>query len=425
MNKITEVEAYIEKLERRIAKMETSSDPSRLQSNLFRYKMSLGEAKKRCEAWKEDKPFSDGGGPFMAAILTSAMGFTGTGSLEASFQTGSAMDYIREAGQHGLPAETACDMAIMPLSMAELEMIPFEDFSVCDQHACTPMCLRELYVGYKEDLDMFCIDIPLKRNMDSIKFVAKQLEEFVTYCESKYPGVKYDEARLIRDLDMQDEYEELSLKTYELLKARPCPISGLDVVSFVQSAGLGGPIDQRLEFARMRYEEIKARVEKGIGAVQNEQLRFMWTVTRPFYMNPFKVLQENNVSVPMFYTGPVAHVAPLPNRNFWGDTKLSPLERVAAHALQDQWAHFGHEWVDGMLWTCKDLGIDGIINFNMLGCTATLGLKKPIEDKAEELDISVLQLEAREWDPEYASPETINAQLLDFVNMVKAKKGLL
>ena len=79
-----------------------------------------------------------------------------------------------------------------------------------------------------------------------------------------------------------------------------------------------------------------------------------------------------------------------------------------------------------MVWVCKDLGLDGVVNYAMVGCTATLGLKKMISDRInEECNIPVLHLDAREWDQNYASKEDITAQLEEFSDLVLARKGLL
>ena len=78
-----------------------------------------------------------------------------------------------------------------------------------------------------------------------------------------------------------------------------------------------------------------------------------------------------------------------------------------------------------MMWICKDLKIDAIVNYNMLGCAATLGLKNLVAERAEkELGIPVLQLEGRQWDDTYASAAALTAKLDDFAQMCLIRKGL-
>ena len=78
-----------------------------------------------------------------------------------------------------------------------------------------------------------------------------------------------------------------------------------------------------------------------------------------------------------------------------------------------------------MIWIAKDLEVDAIVNYNMLGCTATLGLRKLVEEKAEkELGIPVLQLEGKQHDMSYANEATISAKLDEFAQMCLSRKGL-
>ena len=116
--------------------------------------------------------------------------------------------------------------------------------------------------------------------------------------------------------------------------------------------------------------------------------------------------------------------APLPGRNFYGNRKLTPLEKVAHNALLDQWGHTGRKWVEDIIWVCRDLQLDAIVNYCMLGCTATLGLKKLVEDSAErELGIPTLQLEGKQWDTSYANEAAITARLDEFAQMCLSQKA--
>ncbi len=116
---------------------------------------------------------------------------------------------------------------------------------------------------------------------------------------------------------------------------------------------------------------------------------------------------------------------PYPRPVYYGGRKLTPLEKQAANAISQDWARTGSHWVDVMLWTCKDLQIDAIINYNVFGCSATLPLKQVVQERAEkELGIPTLQLEGKCYDPSYADEATITAKLNEFIDMCISKKGL-
>jgi hypothetical protein len=413
-------EEYLLKLQRRAKKLEGNPDAKRLKSNKLRYEMSIEHTKEQLEAWREHKPFSDGGG-FMAEALTQAMGFTTTGGVTTGLQTMQPQKYLEHASAQGLPVESSCDMTMMPFAMMECGDVPMEDLAICDQHACTPMYLRGIYVANTSKTLTYFLDIPFEQNEASLKHVTAQLEEFIEFAEKKFPGVKYDEDKLIEKQAIEEEARGYSNEIYQMLKHKPCPIGGLDSMG-----GSGAGSKKGLEYMRARRDEVAERIEKGIAAVPGERLRFLWAVTRPFFMDPFKVLAKWKISVPVYYSGPIAMWAPLPGRNFYGDRELTPLEKVAHNALLDQWGHTGKKWVDDMIWVCHDLQLDAIVNYNMLGCTATLGLKKLVEDAAErELGIPTLQLEGKQWDTAYANEATITAKLDEFAQMCLSQKNLV
>ena len=413
-------EEYLGKLQRRIKKLEDNPDKERLKSNKIRYELALERTQEQLDAWNKGKPFSDGGG-FMAGALVKAMGFVPAGSVSTAFQTMQPQKYLEHAAAKGFPVENSCDMTMMPFAMMECGDVPMEDLTVCDQHACTPMLLRGIHVAHTTDSHTFYIDVPYKQDLTSIKYVAEQMGEFIEFSEKHFPGIKYDESKLIELQEIEDEALKYSFEIYNFLKHKPCPIGGLDSFSGMESTSRKG-----LEYMRVRRDEVAERVEKGIAAVEGELLRMLWTVTRPFFMNPFRVLEKWKVVVPLYYSGPIAMWSPLPGRNFWGDAKLTPLEKVAANALLDQWGHTGKKWVDDMIWICRDLQLDAIINYCMLGCTATLGIRKMVEETAEkELGIPTLQLEGKQWDSRYAGEEAITAKLDDFAQVCLSQRGLL
>jgi hypothetical protein len=417
---VNSYEEYLLKLQRRLKKIEENSEIGRLKINKIRYEIQFEETKERIEAWRQKKPFSNGG-DMTAGLLAEAMGFTSTGGLMPAFQTMQPHKYLEHAKSRGLPVEHSCDMTMMPFAMMESGDVPMEDLSVCDEHACTPMMLRGIYVAHQSGNQTFFIDIPLEQNERALNYVTDQLGEFIEFAEKRFPGIKYDEDKLIELQSYSEQIHGYSYEIFQMLKNKPCPIGGMDAFT-----GAGGVSKKWAEYMRARRDEVAERVAKGEGAVPGEKLRMLWTVTRPFFMDPFAVLAKWKIVVPFHYSGPVASWAPIPGRAFWGNRALSPLEKVAANALSDQWGHFGSKWVEDMVWVCQELQINAIINYCMLGCTATLGLKRLVEETTfQKLGIPTLQLEGKQWDKSYADEKTISDRLQEFAQICLSQHGLL
>jgi benzoyl-CoA reductase/2-hydroxyglutaryl-CoA dehydratase subunit BcrC/BadD/HgdB len=214
----------------------------------------------------------------------------------------------------------------------------------------------------------------------------------------------------------EEQSRAISNEVYEMLKHKPAPIAGKDGMG-----RFGGMTAKGLEYARERRDEIAERVEKGLAAVPGEKLRVLWTVTRPTFMDEYKVLAKWGIAVFKSMGGGGEH--PIPP--YFGGRKLTPLEKVAARAMNDGFGCPGYSWINDIIRICKDLRIDAIVNYNMLGCTATLGLKKMVEDAAEkELGIPTLQLEGKQIDDSYANEAVITAKLDEFAQMLLSIKNL-
>ncbi len=299
--------------------------------------------------------------------------------------------------------------------------------TIYDQRACIPGWLTGVYRSYVRSKPRYYLDLAFEETEANLKHIVDQLHEYIEICEKKFPRyIKYDEGRLIELQAIEDEVDGYYKEIYTMQKHKPSPLAGKE--AFRQSGptppGMYPDPHRAIEYARARRDEIAERLEKGIAAVPDEKLRMMWAVTRPWFMDPFPVLEKRGAAVLVHLWGSTHYHIPIPQRVYWGDRQLSPLEKVAAKASSLLWSGTGVRWLDNMMWIAKDLQLDAIINYNMLGCTATLGLKKLVEERAEhELGISVLQLEGKQWDSNYASEATINAKLDEFAQMCLSKKG--
>jgi len=357
----------------------------------------------------------------MAAMLVRAMGFAPSSFTVGAHAAPDPMRYLDLARSKGLPVDNSCDMTALPFAMSECGELAKEDLLVCDQHACTPMMLAAVFMKHSQGSHSFSIDLGFEENEANLKHVTDQLYELIEFAERSFPGIiKYDESKLIEMQAYDEEARRFYMEMYEMRKHKPSPIAGKDAFG----GGYQTLTAKGVEYARARRDEMAERIEKGQAGVPGEKLRILWAVTRPFFMDPFKVLAKRKAAVIYFYSGPSALVTPLPKPEYY-NRRLSPLEKVAAVAAASMWGGTGRKWVDNMIWIARDLDVDAIVNYNMLGCTATLGLRKLVEEKAEkELGIPVLQLEGKQHDMTYANEATISAKLDEFIQMCLSRKGL-
>ncbi|MFC1899976.1 2-hydroxyacyl-CoA dehydratase [Chloroflexota bacterium] len=418
-------EEQVVKLERRIKKIEENPDETRMASNKLRYQMQLDHAKEKLQAWQEGKIFYSGGTGAYLGNLIQAMGFISGGADEAMFAStrAQAEDYLNQARAKGFPVDQSCDMVMMPMAVFESGNVPIQDMAICDNHACTAMCMRYILISHmypEHNIPFYNIDVGFEEDEANLEHVVEQLQGFIEFCEKKFPGkIKYDEEKLKKIHAAQERDKKYSLEMYEMLKNRPTPIAGKD-------SHMIGFSSMYPEMSMARLKELRERVKNGVAAVPNEKLRVIWTVTNPVFMDVYKVLAKWGIAVLFQYTGPSRRTIPMPEPVYYGGRELTPLEKEAANYISELWQGRASKWIEGLIWAARDLKVDAVINYEMLGCAATLGLSKLTEIEVErELGIPVFQLEGSQWNSEYASEAQITEKLDEIAQTLLSQKGLL
>lgn len=108
------------------------------------------------------------------------------------------------------------------------------------------------------------------------------------------------------------EAEKYFYKSLELCKATPCPISAVDYFNAIIPELYMMGTKEAVTFYKAMYEEIKDRVDKGIGIVQNEKHRIIFVGIPPWFnMGFFNYLENMGVAIPlntMYYIGKPADI---------------------------------------------------------------------------------------------------------------------
>ncbi len=419
-------EFHIDRLSKQIKRIEENPDPTKLKSNKLLYELQIETHKAQLQAEREGRP-QTASGPGLSALFLS-MGFVGGGdSAQDNTHATYLEGYMSAAREKGLPVDSACEMSMATLARwAAGESTKELRAQMCNI-ACSSFLLADIVRHHMIPMPMYFLDKGFEENEDNLQHVVEQLHEYIEFAEKRFPGkIKYDEDKLAETQSYFEQADMYHREIYYLQRNKPAPLAGK--AAFRQTSPLPVGIfpdpKKGIEYARIRRDEVADLVAKGIGGVPDEKLRFIWTITRPWFMDPFPILEKRGAGVLLLY-GAGSQRLPVPQKRYWGDRQLTPLEKVAAMVIHSLTAGDGTKWTDDLLWACKDLQCDGIINYNMVGCAATLGIKKMVEERAEkELGIPVLQLEGKEFSSAFASEADINRQLNEFVELCLHRKGL-
>ncbi|MGD9393603.1 MAG: 2-hydroxyacyl-CoA dehydratase family protein [Dehalococcoidia bacterium] len=416
------LEKLIKNTESILQEMDKNPDPNAMKSTRLGHEIELEGYKEILQEWQEGKPLMT---HFPTNGLARALGTRRVVYEDLVFvfpDPADAKRYRQKAREMGLPDYT-CEFFTLPTAAVELgELPPSPGIGVvCPEGICRLLMfhLKVFAEHHAEGKPTFEVDIPHEYNEESIKYLADQLGGLIKFVEKNVPGLKYDEAKHKEIIETYRIFHQYLMKEWELRKKTPLPMSNIEsyesnVMHF--DPYLYSTPEKVLEYWRQRVEDLEERVAKGVD--KKEELRVIWVLTIPVYVNIFPLLDRLNVSL-------VSSVFPGSRPGFWGDDKefgrkLAPLEEEA-RALFFGAPEGSLAEAMSVVGMCKDLKADAIIcQQSCLHFGSPAGLISDIAEK--ELGVPTLILPTDFVDPAAVPAAEFESRVEEFVNMAKARK---
>lgn len=422
------VEKLIVKNTNAIKDMEANPDPGRMKSDKLGLELELAQYHELLEAGKTGKP------PIIvhpvAHGLTRALGaipaLIQDIILCAQIPPEEGMKLYKIADDMGMP-EYMCDVFTLPAAAAASGQLPTPVIGTTGVEGACRIWTYHMKAFFQYfDVPTFDIDIPQGYNLDSIEYLAGQLGEFAKFAEEQLPGLKYDIDLHREIIDQQRRWVDYTKAEWELRRSIPFPMDNYETLVFSEHFNPSRFPDREkvLEFWRQRVEDIQERVDKGVK--KDEKLRLLWLNVLPLYMDIPAMLAERGVSITAMWLPPLGIFNGwIPN--FGGKEEfgreLTPLEQEAKFLLGED-NYKSQDWAKDCVRMCKDVSADAVVYTQAVGCAHIGGLARMVADTVEkELGLPTLIFGNRLFDQSFAPPAEIEAKLVDFVEMVLARKG--
>lgn len=422
------IENEIAILQRRIMKIRGNPDPRRPKANLLLYEAELEFREEQLEGIKAGKPFGRVGG----GSLTKSLGFLYWDGIQSADRTHgeSAKRYFEMIRKEGM-AEHTCDRTIIILPMVLSGDFPKPNFLFNTNFECVPIFLSLNSIACMLDIPVFMVDrhfdaYSLMEDDDKLNYLTNQIEKLIAYAEEKVPGCKYNEDKLIELQHYDRLFIQKNQELYDLRKNIPCPIPGRDAFRELRLASVYPNPQKIIDYMTVYVDEMAEKVAKGQGAVEGEEkIRLLWSVSGPFFADPFGWLAKKGVAVPAsemsIFNMWFSRRQPI-WEDPWKGRKLAPLEEEARQ-LDWVWGRLGDWWIQTNINTCKDLKLDGIIYFMQWGCSVTNALGGVMVETAEkELGIPTLLIEGRMLDESTFDRQDFFGKLEDFISICTERK---
>ncbi|MDP6510866.1 MAG: 2-hydroxyacyl-CoA dehydratase family protein [Dehalococcoidia bacterium] len=248
-------------------------------------------------------------------------------------------------------------------------------------YACDPRFKWFQASGHYHETPVFSHDVlmpPVDADLGEVKdyyisYLTQQLKDVVAFSE-KTIGRSLDKERLWEVIRLSDETEKLWWQTYQLRKARPCPMpSGDHFNAFVPGFFMRGT-PEALDFYKELYAEVQQRVEDKTGVIPREKYRMMWAGGLPPWhtMWMFNYFEDfgavfvidtsyrpfEPVEVPSRVTDPVEYLA-------WRAFMR------ATHRYDKARRNSGNPDVELILEMVNDYQVDGMVMHATRSCRAT------------------------------------------------------
>ncbi len=408
-------ELEIAKYERRIRKIDENPDSAgRLKCNRLLYEALIEDSKENLRAWKAGEPFAQA---TSWEELFAAMGFhVFSIPFLADRADKDADRYLQAARNAGFPTEI-CDRFPVGLGMFVTGDLPDPAISMCANHSCDMEMSQALAIASLTNCPAFNIDRYIEPDYEPVDYALAQAYELIRFAEQNVPNVKFDEKRLSEIWETEMVVQGYLRETQELYRAKPCPVRGNEVFR------LPYPFTRYLTPKAIEYfhalrDEVKERVEKGIGGIPEERMRVMWLVSGFFFYDVFTLLEKYGVAVPIFMIEAIPQF--YQSRfgwRYWDETD-PPLKKMVKRAMLNSWAGPVDRWVHDVEVHCNAFGIDALIYFMNGGCPTNLNSGQILADRVKaDLGLPTLLLDGRMLDAETFDGAAVTKQIEDFITM--------
>ena len=282
----------------------------------------------------------------------------------------------------------------------------------------------QLLPSYDEDVD-------IREVQDYyVKYIVAEFRGLVEFLE-KQTGRKMDWGKLAELVDLGDRTWNMIWEAHELRRAMPAPMDTGDAMNTMVPMTFLMGTQQAYDFFKDLYDELKHKVNNGIGVVPKEKYRLLWGQGLPpwFALSDFEYFNSRGAVFPVEIK--YRNIEPIYNMDL--PPVSDPLEHLAWRWFK-MWTHWyekarqrrgSYPMVERMIQYIEDYKVDGVVIHSAFSCRSWhLGLKWQL-DLLKKLykDIPSLILESDMVDiSSYSEADTHN-RIDAFIKTLESAKN--
>jgi benzoyl-CoA reductase/2-hydroxyglutaryl-CoA dehydratase subunit BcrC/BadD/HgdB len=247
-------------------------------------------------------------------------------------------------------------------------------------------------------------------------------KRLITFLEEK-TGKKLDYDRLKETVRLSYRLTELALEIDRLCRHVPCPMSAECFGGVLIAMRLLPGTQIAVDFLTELRDELQERVDQGIGAVENERFRVLWSAFTPFWDPSLLGFMQQKY-------GAVSVGEVLANWRGEANWLLDPEDPLRNLAYKSQIAPgncqyaASQDWAENVVDQARRLKADCAIYNNNWGCKQASGLGSIVRDELmRHCNVPTVTLDVDVIDATFTTRAEVEAQLDGFFEMVETSKA--
>jgi len=243
-------------------------------------------------------------------------------------------------------------------------------------------------------------------------------KRLIAFLEEK-TGKKLDYDRLKETVRLSYRLTELTLEIDKLMGHVPCPMSAECFGGVLVAIRLLPGTQDAVDYLTALRDELQERVDNGIGAVENERFRVIWSCFTPFWDPTLLGYMQQKY-------GAVSVGEVLANWRGPAHWMLDPDDPLGNLAYRTQLAPgncqyaSSQDWAGNVVDQARRLKADGAIFNNNWGCKQASGLGTLVRDELmRHCKVPSVTLNVDVIDATFVSRAEIEAQLDSFFEMIE------
>ncbi|MFH2045111.1 MAG: 2-hydroxyacyl-CoA dehydratase family protein [Pseudomonadota bacterium] len=285
----------------------------------------------------------------------------------------------------------------------------------CDAFASSGGVSADMY-----GLPDFFIDVPWENSERGVKYLANEFGRLIEFVE-KVTGRKMDWDRLKENMAMTAEMTRLYIEIAELRKAIPSPMESRRAWQSYWMYWINAGTPEGVKWFTIVRDEVKARVEKGIGAIPNEKLRLLDLFMPPQFSFKLQDWLAKDYGA-LFVNESIVFQ--------WGKDELDPSDPLEALAKRYFNAPMtrcimgsSKDFINDSIKVVKDYKIDGAVFWAQNACRQS-GIIRSLKDAlSEQAGIPTLVVDCDIMDPTFVTVEEMQVKLKEFIEILSDRVG--